>query len=125
VVQTSPLQNQSPSLALARAGSGRSTTDELQELAGLHRSGGLTDAELAIAKARVLGTSHEPTLQDEAHRRPVDSQAADSLFIGAYVIDAQTQARGQVVQVLDDGSGLVRLEDGTLVKTALSSPPSG
>jgi hypothetical protein len=52
-------------------------------------------------------------------------QPVDSLFVGAYVIDVVTQARGQVVQVLDDGSGLVRLEDGTLVKTALVVRRSG
>jgi hypothetical protein len=46
--------------AAQRTGSGNGAINELESLAGLHRSGALTDEEFAAAKAKMLGTRPMP-----------------------------------------------------------------
>jgi hypothetical protein len=64
-------------------------------------------------------------LENDPRWRALDGQTVGSLFVGAHVIDPNTEVRGQVEQLLPDGSGLVRLEDGSLVKIKPASPPGG
>jgi hypothetical protein len=52
----------------------------------------------------------------------INSQTSDYLFVGAHIIEPGTDLRGQVEQVLPDGSAVVRLQDGRLAKTAPLSP---
>jgi hypothetical protein len=74
-------------------------------------------------------------LGDWTHFRPppgmrwrgiaLDSATTDYTFVGAHMIEPQTERRGRVEQVLPDGSALLRLEGGQLVKGAPASFPAG
>ena len=48
--------------------------------------------------------------------RGIHGETLTSPYVGAHVIDQDSGARGQVVQVLGPRSAVVRLGDGTLVR---------
>ncbi len=62
-------------------------------------------------------------LAGQAERwRGVGGGTVPSLWAGAHVVDAATGASGQIERVLADGSGLVRMEDGRVLRTGRRSP---
>ena len=101
-----------------------STTSELERLAKLHRSGALTDAEFAAAKAGVLGVEvQRPAHSTDPTWRALDGQETGKPFVGAHIIDERTGERGRVERILPDGSVWARMDNGRVAKVKPGSPP--